>query len=52
MKRLGLNASPRIRVNSRDDRDEVGKLVLVNECATNGFYLRLGWMSGGSGLSA
>jgi len=46
MKLLGLNVGPRIRVNSRDDRDEVGKLALVNECAANGFYLRLGWMLG------
>ena len=43
---------PGIRVSSRDNRGEVGKLVLVNECAANGFYLQLGWMSGGSGLSA
>jgi len=43
---------PRIRVNSRDDRDEVGKLVLVDECAANGFHLRLGWMLGEVRLSA
>lgn len=52
MKRLGLNVGPRIRVNSRDDRDEVGKLVLVDECAANGFHLRLGWMLGEVRLSA
>ena len=46
MKRLGLNVGPGIRVNSRGDRGEVGKLVLVNECAASGFNLRLGWMLG------
>ena len=44
IKRLGLNVGPRIRVKSRDDRGKVGKLVLVNECAANGFHLPLGGM--------